>query len=104
MNSSQILICATRAIPAIPAIQAIHALLGAATGSAGGPHASLFTFRPQGHRLWKQKGQNGQQNNRRIKPSDNPRQLFEETTWTTRDNSFEVPGGQLRPAADSEWD
>jgi hypothetical protein len=32
------------------------------------------------------------------------RQLFEETTWTTWDNSFKVPGGQLRPAAGSEWD
>ncbi|MBR3582942.1 MAG: hypothetical protein IKO01_05835 [Kiritimatiellae bacterium] len=55
----------------------------------------------------KPKEQNGQQNNRRTKPSDNSdnsRQLFEETTWTTWDNSFKVPGGQLRPAAGSEWD
>ena len=36
----------------------------------------------------KQKEQKGQQNKRRTKPSDNTdysRQLFEETTWTTRD-------------------
>ena len=26
-----------------------------------------------------------------------------ETTWTTRDNSFKVPGGQLRPAEGCEW-
>ncbi|MBR4188363.1 MAG: hypothetical protein IKQ55_00185 [Kiritimatiellae bacterium] len=45
--------------------------------------------------------------NRRTKSSDNYdnfRPFFEETTWTTRDNSFKVPGGQLRPAAGREWD
>ena len=30
--------------------------------------------------------------------------IIEETTQTTRDNSFKVPGGQLRPAEGDEWD
>ena len=73
----------------------------------------------------KQKGQKGQQNKRRTKKSDNSdnfRQLFSalksmetasrtrnalgermfETTWTTRDNFFKGPGGQLRPAEGKE--
>ena len=29
--------------------------------------------------------------------------LFE-TTWTTRDNFFKVPGGHLRPVEEGEWD
>ena len=27
-----------------------------------------------------------------------------ETTWTTRDNFFKGPGGQLRPAEGGEWE
>ena len=69
---------------------------------AGARAARPLSFSLSARRAHRFLKQNGQQNNQRTKPSDNSdnsRQLFEETTQTTRDNSFKVihPWRNTRP-------